>query len=485
MIIFQIARHYFIEQKATHHYKFYVIGLLLLFLIGTFLFMSNYKSDYVSFQKKKNQLLNQVTLEEVHVVIPPNITAFISASDDDILPDILKIKPYEVNDPGGKLELSSYLFDRFRLDWSFIIGIWCSLAAILYSSNSLSNRKTSRLIRLNWSFPISRGQYFIGKSLGQFAAVYIPLLSIATICSIMILIFMAAFGQSYNLLNIVIRVIVLLVISSIYLLIFIYLGWFISLIRQSDSSALLTSLIIWVFLVWMWPIFGLMIIKMTQPLDSYEDASREWRMATFNFYNISEPYQEIDAITSSSLSRSEKLQKLNKLEIELENQAEKEKKEGEIKAQKLRSDYSQKRIRQTRQAFQLIGLSPYGQWIDINNLIALAGYERYVKFLEVAQEYSLEFGKVTDEEKKRHLNEANYCAVGYSTNRDGFEFNSRMGRTFYHIPLTKNLVPEFVWDNSINSHLIDKIIVHLIILCFILCILILVNYIILLNIDLA
>ena len=61
------------------------------------------------------------------------------------------------------------------LDWSFIIGVVMSFVAILFTFDAISGERERGTLRLTLSNPVPRGALMLGKFLGSFITIAVPL----------------------------------------------------------------------------------------------------------------------------------------------------------------------------------------------------------------------------------------------------------------------------------------------------------------------
>lgn len=131
------------------------------------------------------------------------------------------------------------------LDWSFIIGVVMSFVAILFTFDAISGERERGTLRLTLSNPVPRGALMLGKFLGSFITIAVPLVM----------------GMLLNLLIVNVsgvvslgsgewaRIGLMAAVSFIYVSLFIGLGLVVSGRMARSSTSLLVLLLIWVVLV--------------------------------------------------------------------------------------------------------------------------------------------------------------------------------------------------------------------------------------------
>ena len=132
-----------------------------------------------------------------------------------------------------------------ELDWTFIIGLVMSFMAILFTYDAVSGERETGTLSLLMSNSVSRATVLLGKFTGAFLTILLPLfigilLNLITISASGLV---SLNGSEWA------RVGIIVVISAIYISIFLWLGLFISSQFSNSSSSLLMLLLIWVVFV--------------------------------------------------------------------------------------------------------------------------------------------------------------------------------------------------------------------------------------------
>ena len=132
-----------------------------------------------------------------------------------------------------------------ELDWTFIIGLVLSFMAILFTYDAISGERETGTLSLLMSNSVSRATVLLGKFIGAFLTILIPLF-IGILLNLMIVNasrLVSLNGDEWA------RVGIIFVASAIYISIFLWLGLFISSHFSNSSSSLLTLLLIWIVFV--------------------------------------------------------------------------------------------------------------------------------------------------------------------------------------------------------------------------------------------
>lgn len=136
-----------------------------------------------------------------------------------------------------------YAVFRF-LDLEFIFTIVLSLFAILFAYDSVNGEKERGTLRLAFANSIPRDQYILGKLIGSFLSLAVPLLiPILVGCLLLPLLGVPMTGEEWTRLGLVILA------GYLYLGVFLTLSVFISSATEKSSSSFLLMLVIWIFAV--------------------------------------------------------------------------------------------------------------------------------------------------------------------------------------------------------------------------------------------
>ena len=132
-----------------------------------------------------------------------------------------------------------------ELDWTFIIGVVMSFMAILFTYDAVSGERETGTLSLLMSNSVSRATVLLAKFIGAFLTLMLPLL-IGILLNLMIVNaskLVSLDGSEW------VRFGIIVVISALYISIFLWLGLFISSQFSNSSSSLLVLLLIWVVFV--------------------------------------------------------------------------------------------------------------------------------------------------------------------------------------------------------------------------------------------
>ena len=163
------------------------------------------------------------------------------------------------------VQQKNMLFFLFTpLDFASIVRMILSLLAILFVFDSISGEKERGTLKLVLSQPVPRHTVLLGKWLGGYITLLFPF-SVAFIVGLLVLNifpFISLKREDW------VRIGMIVVLSLLYISIFISLGLFVSAKTKKASTSVLVSLFLWVVLVLVVPNLGNLIAKEIVPVPS-------------------------------------------------------------------------------------------------------------------------------------------------------------------------------------------------------------------------
>ena len=149
-------------------------------------------------------------------------------------------------------------------DFAAIVKVILSLLAMLLVFDSISGERESGTLKLLLSQPIGRHAILLGKWIGGYVTILFPFL-IALVMGLLTLglfPFLSLDGEDW------IRIGIIVLLSMLYISIFLSLGLFVSARTKKASTSVLVSLAVWVVLVLVIPNLGNLIAKGICPIAS-------------------------------------------------------------------------------------------------------------------------------------------------------------------------------------------------------------------------
>jgi ABC-type transport system involved in multi-copper enzyme maturation permease subunit len=160
-------------------------------------------------------------------------------------------------------------------DTSFVIKLLVSLFALMFSLDAAPREKESGRLRAMLAQPIRRRELILSKSLGASISLLAPL-ALAYLIEIIYL------HLAYGLLNDrqdLVRAILIFGLASLYGIVFVHIGLFISTITTRTRIAFTTALLTWATIVLILPNASVLMAKLLSPTPSYNQLNARLREA--------------------------------------------------------------------------------------------------------------------------------------------------------------------------------------------------------------
>ena len=254
-----------LENLLSLRFMLSLLLIILLFATGGFMFVGKHRqesNDYwrdtnrnlSSLREQTNHLYELVTFRQV-VWRRPKPLSLCAEGFENTLPDRFSFDPFTWDLPEVRSS-SNFLLPHFSdIDWVFTISLIVSFVALLLTYDSICGEKQTGTLRLMLAGSIPRHKVLLGKYLGAMLTIGIPLVS-GLMISLIVVVSYRAFefetGQLFKILAIVL-------LSFLYLSIFILSGIFISSQSHKPASSMVVLLLVWVGLVILIPSFGRII----------------------------------------------------------------------------------------------------------------------------------------------------------------------------------------------------------------------------------
>jgi len=155
----------------------------------------------------------------------------------------------------------------FSLDFITVLTIVFSLLALVFSYDLITREREDGTLKLIFTNQYSRISFLIGKITGLLISL-IPILIFCFLLSALLI----ALSPDINFhVTDWIRVIVLFVFSILYLFVFILIGTLISGMVKHSSTAIVLSMLCWIWFVFLWPVSGSYLSKSLAKIDLYDN----------------------------------------------------------------------------------------------------------------------------------------------------------------------------------------------------------------------
>jgi ABC-type transport system involved in multi-copper enzyme maturation permease subunit len=221
----------------------------------------------------------------------PGMLSLVANGNEDSIPDVVACGTGETFDLGSEHYTAEmwYLVYNFstarsaypsqgtsdlmpkaiNLDWAFLIGVVLSLTAIVFTFDSISGEKERGTLALIMSNSVSRSTVLLGKALGAWITLMIPLI-LTILMNLVIVSLIGAEQYLYLQSGDWYRIFIAIFISIVYGSIFLMLGFFVSSLTSRSATSIFTLLLIWVITVVLLPSALGTVAKKLRPLPLVE-----------------------------------------------------------------------------------------------------------------------------------------------------------------------------------------------------------------------
>lgn len=156
------------------------------------------------------------------------------------------------------------------LDLAFIVKIVMSLAALLFTYDTVSGEKENGTFSLYASFPVARSTIAFAKVLGSSLSVLVPLV-FACLLSALVLALSPGIGLDKGDWY---RLTAIMGVFGLYLLVFVSFGLLASALTHRRSAALLGLLAVWALMVFIIPNAALRLAESVIPVENFYSLDR-------------------------------------------------------------------------------------------------------------------------------------------------------------------------------------------------------------------
>ena len=278
-----------LAHLITFLFAITVVVCLLLVATTMFIRIDDYEQRLASYNTARDANLEELLSTRTYSFLmpkvdrPPNPLSVFNAGMDNRLGNTLRI--YYTHVPvlwdAQSHNTSNFFLDFFyRIDLVFIFQFVLSLLALLFAYDAIAGERETGTMRLTMSHPIRRGSILAAKYVGAMTCLILPLI----ISFIIALIWTVLTGSIVFSGDDFLRIVGILLTSTIYLSAIYLIGLFISACAYRTATALMLSLFVWVVLVLVYPSLSVSVVdQLTKPqksrINASYDAMRQIRLA--------------------------------------------------------------------------------------------------------------------------------------------------------------------------------------------------------------
>ncbi len=205
----------------------------------------------------------------------PSDFSFLADGHDKDLPNTFTVNMFEINGPSTRLRMNPLLRQFESLDWSLVIGVIMSFAAIVLTFDLISGDRERGTLKLSISNSIPRATIMLGKYIGALVSLLIPLLG-GMLLSVIIIAISGIIPMDRAAWA---RIAIAASFSLLYVTGFVSLGMFVSSITRESATSLIVLLLSWAMLVVVIPGVGGVIVSRFVPSPNLHQAGQDARNA--------------------------------------------------------------------------------------------------------------------------------------------------------------------------------------------------------------
>lgn len=261
----------------------FIVSLLLVitvFTISGFVFVGKYEQQMQDYSKDTNRNLADlqehtrrlywVAIYKQEVYRKPKALALCAEGFEKSIPNYFAFNAFARDYPEIKGRTNALLFRFCDVDWVFVVSIFLSFAALIFAYNSCCGEKENGTLRLMLAGPIPRHEVLLGKYIALMSMVGVPLLLGILVNLIMVTLSRnVTFGEREWA-----KILIIIVLSLLYLSVFVLLGMFISSRTGRSVSSMVILLFLWVGLVILVPSSGRVVAKTLRKVPTQAEIHR-------------------------------------------------------------------------------------------------------------------------------------------------------------------------------------------------------------------
>ncbi|MBD3183078.1 ABC transporter permease subunit [Candidatus Poribacteria bacterium] len=271
------------------------------------------------------------------------------------------------------------------LDIMYIVRVVLSLVAILLTYDAISGEKEQGTLKLALSNSVPRANVLLAKCIGGYLTILLPFL-IPLLIGFLILTSSGSIDFSNEEW---IRISLILLVSLLYIGVFLMLGVMVSSRTNHSTTSLMTLLFIWVVVVLAVPKVSMLVAGKIKDVPSIQEIQAEKDTAMNQIMNeqqekIQKYFAEHRNEMGDTNKRMEVMAEVGEMQEEMFNNISKKKSQIDL-------EYESKKAEQFRLASILSRISPASVYTYASTNLARTGFNRQERFMKAARIYQVSF----------------------------------------------------------------------------------------------
>ena len=195
--------------------------------------------------------INDLAFHEHRLYKSPNPMRLCAEGREKYTPNSFAITISSINGMENRARVNFLRARLEDLDWTFIIGVIVSFAAIILTYDAISGEREDGTLKLMMSNSVSRASIILGKYLGGLVSLLIPLAAAIVLNLIIVSILGVNFtAEQWG------RIGIIAAISLVYVSCFLMLGLLVSSITRDSTTSLVVLLFLWTIFIAIVPSSG-------------------------------------------------------------------------------------------------------------------------------------------------------------------------------------------------------------------------------------
>jgi ABC-type transport system involved in multi-copper enzyme maturation permease subunit len=382
-MIRQIIHKEILDNLLSFRFILSLVLIILLFAVSGFVFVGRYKQQSSDYWGKTNENLTglseqsrqlyRLAFYKQSIWREPKPLALCVDGFEKSLPNCFTFDVFSSDLPEIKGRGNFTLSGFSSIDWVFIVSIILSFLALIFTYDSVSGEKEDGTLRQMLANTIPRHQVLLGKYLGVVLTIGIPMF-IGLLISLIVVV-----ASNVVVINGLdwLKILVIVLLSFLYLSIFIHLGMFVSSRTNQPSNSMVILLLVWVVFVILIPSFGRIISEVSGKAPNPAELERKLAEISTEIWSNTERFGERAGNASGNLNwegnNPPARARLRNAETNEKNQA--------------REDHHNKMLAQVFTGRNLTGISPTVIYQRASEAVAGTGINRIVNLQRQIKAY--------------------------------------------------------------------------------------------------
>jgi ABC-type transport system involved in multi-copper enzyme maturation permease subunit len=270
--------------------RFYLILILtiLLFAVSSITYVRNFSQKISDFRSdtaaneslliEKSKDLLQLARFKQSLIKRPNPSELLSEANEKTLPNKFVADIFYLDFPEVEGRSNVLLPGFNTVDWGFIVAIVLSFLAFVLSYDAVSGEKEQKTLSLIFSNSVKTVKVFFGKFLGLAITLAIPVI-VGALFGLIVIGMNREMSVNYG------KVGVFLLVSLVFLSLFLLLGMAVSSLFSQSVTSAVTLLFIWIILSFVIPATGNLIANQFYSIPKKGEIEKRIRAAQQDIYD--------------------------------------------------------------------------------------------------------------------------------------------------------------------------------------------------------